>query len=273
MNEEQNQIVKVDFHGGKIEATLHDGKIWVSVRRMCEHLGLQPHGQAEKLKTKEWATTQIICAVDPNGRKREHFMLLMDSLPMWLATIDTGRVAADVRSLLIAYQKEAADVLRDYFIRKRFNIPETMADALQLAADLAREIDRMRPHAELGESVSGAEGDVKIEIFAKSVIINGRHMGRNKMFEYLREKRVLMSGGDSHNLPYQRYRDLGWFTVHESTRPGTVQRVVTYTTRVTPRGQLGLVNMMKRDPRYRRMSVRFPGARPEPEQLALTLIN
>jgi hypothetical protein len=34
---------------------------------------------------------------------------------MWLATIDTGRVAEHVRPLLVAYQKEAAQVLRDHF--------------------------------------------------------------------------------------------------------------------------------------------------------------
>ena len=89
--------------------------LWVSVRRVCEVLGLQVGRQQQKLKEKQWATIHIMCTVDPNGRNREHFMVDLDTLPMWLANIDTIRVADHVRPKLVAYQKEAAKALRNYF--------------------------------------------------------------------------------------------------------------------------------------------------------------
>lgn len=125
MNNQKNQIVHIDFHGGQIEAVQRGEDIWVSVRRACEHLGIASNGQIEKLKDKEWATDKIILSVDPNGRNRKHFMLHIDSFPMWLATIDTGRVAKSVRPLLVAYQKEAAKVLRDHFFGARENATES----------------------------------------------------------------------------------------------------------------------------------------------------
>ena len=113
-----NEIVKVGFHGGEIEAVKKGNDVWVSVRRACEHLGIDADSQQKKLRDANrapWSNTVIMTALDARGRKFEQFMLHLDSLPMWLATIDTGRVAEHVRPLLIAYQKEAAQVLRDHF--------------------------------------------------------------------------------------------------------------------------------------------------------------
>lgn len=110
-------LVHVPFHGDTLDATrAPDGRVWVSVRRVCEALGIQPHGQAEKLKTKPWAVTQMICATGPDGKRYESFCLDLDSLPMWLATIDTRRVKGAAREKLVVYQREAARVLRDYFL-------------------------------------------------------------------------------------------------------------------------------------------------------------
>lgn len=114
----KNEIVRVDFHGGDIQAVKNEQGVWVSVRRVCEHLGIDEEGQRQKLKDENrapWACACVIQAHDTTGRKQDAFMLHLDSLPMWLATIDAGRVNSEARALLIAYQKEAARVLRDYF--------------------------------------------------------------------------------------------------------------------------------------------------------------
>lgn len=47
------------------------------------------------------------------------FAIHLDSLPMWLATIEASRVAEHVRSKLITYQKECARVLRDHFFGRQ----------------------------------------------------------------------------------------------------------------------------------------------------------
>ena len=64
--------------------------MWVSVKRVCEPLGILEHGQIAKLKTKTWAGTQMICVPSPGG-PQSAFRISLDSLPMWLATI--GAVA------------------------------------------------------------------------------------------------------------------------------------------------------------------------------------
>lgn len=124
----KNEIVKVGFHGGEIEAVKKGKDIWVSVRRACESLGIDVEGQRQKLSNEQrapWAVTCMIKATGSDGKNYNQFMLHVDALAMWLATIDIGRVAEDVRPLLIAYQKEAAQVLRDHFFKQGI---ETLAE-------------------------------------------------------------------------------------------------------------------------------------------------
>ncbi|MGC4088320.1 MAG: phage antirepressor N-terminal domain-containing protein [Polyangiaceae bacterium] len=73
-------------YGDELQAVREGEQIAVVVKRACESLGIQAHGQQEKLQTKPWATTQLICVVAPDGKEREMFCLDLDSLPMWLAT-------------------------------------------------------------------------------------------------------------------------------------------------------------------------------------------
>lgn len=112
-------MVKFNFHGDELDVIKEGETLWVSVRRVCEALGLNVDGQRVKLKDKEWACTEIISVHDISGRIQEIFMIDLDSLPMWLAGIDTGRANPEARPKLIAYQKECAKALRDYWFNGR----------------------------------------------------------------------------------------------------------------------------------------------------------
>lgn len=117
------ELQRFGFRGSELEVVVQGEKenrqVWVSVRRVCEALGILPHGQQEKLKKKEWARTQIICARDTRGENQDAFCIHLDSLPMWLSTIDENRVSPNVRPRLLEFQKECACVLRDHFLGRR----------------------------------------------------------------------------------------------------------------------------------------------------------
>ncbi len=111
-------VIHVPFHGDSLEAVQDSGKVWVPVSRLCESLGLGYSSQLQKLKDKPWATVTLIVMVAEDGKIRETACLDLDSLPMWLATIDVKRVAPAAREKLVVYQRECAKVLREYFFRK-----------------------------------------------------------------------------------------------------------------------------------------------------------
>jgi len=86
-----------------IQAVRGDGEqVWVVIKQVCEGLGLRDHGQTTKLKNKPWAVTQLIWATAVDGKAYESLCLSLDSLPIWLATIDAKRVKPEVQPKLIA---------------------------------------------------------------------------------------------------------------------------------------------------------------------------
>lgn len=96
-------------------------------------------------------------------------------------------------------------------------VPRTYAEAQLEAGRLAMELDQAQatiaiqaPKAEFADRVAGADKGTLIGNFAKTV-----GLGLKQIFAVLRELRILMSGGNRHNLPFQEYLDRGYFTVAE----------------------------------------------------------
>jgi hypothetical protein len=107
-------LVKVSFHGDELEALKDEaGKVWVSLRRCCENLGIDVDSQRKKLKGKGWACTVENTVHDSSGRQQQLTMIDLDTLPGWLFSIDARKVKEQVREKLARYQREAARVLAD----------------------------------------------------------------------------------------------------------------------------------------------------------------
>ena len=110
------QFEIVPFHDDQIEAIRgQDGRGYVSVKRVCENLGVDYASQYTKLKSAHWACVASITTRDTTGREQPACVILVDHLPMWMVTIAPGRIAEDLRDKLRRYQLEARDVLARHF--------------------------------------------------------------------------------------------------------------------------------------------------------------
>lgn len=96
-----------------------------------------------------------------------------------------------------------------------YHIPKTYAEALRALADeaekreaLQKQNQLMQPKAEFFDAVTDSKTAIPIGDVAKILDIG---IGRNKLFEFLRDKNILTSD----NRPYQRYIDAGYFRVIE----------------------------------------------------------
>lgn len=94
-----------------------------------------------------------------------------------------------------------------------YHTPKTYAEALRALADEAEKAEAlkkqnqlMQPKAEFFDAVTDSKTAIPIGDVAKILDIG---IGRNKLFEFLREKNILTSD----NRPYQRYIDAGYFRV------------------------------------------------------------
>jgi len=123
------------------------------------------------------------------------------------------------------------------------SIPGTYAEALLEAGRLALEVEKQqlmleeqKPSVQFCEQVSQAKNDLLIRDFAKALSKDGFKIGQNKLFEWLRQNKILMSN----NQPYQRFIDNGYFNVVTrlvQTNSGTITK---YTPMVTGKGQIAL---------------------------------
>ncbi len=110
-----NTIEVIPVGDSNITAIVHEETVWVSVRRVCNALGLDVASQRQKLLSKPWASTSIIDVADTDGRMQAAFMVALKSLPMWLAGIDHNKVDEQVAKRLVVFQMEAHDVLSQHF--------------------------------------------------------------------------------------------------------------------------------------------------------------
>jgi len=96
---------------------------------------------------------------------------------------------------------------------------EILAKAVLVAQNVIAQkdklIEEMKPKAEFFDAVANSKTAIPMDQVAKVLGIKG--IGRNKLFEILREKKVLDRG----NVPYQEYVDRGYFRVIEQkyTKP------------------------------------------------------
>ncbi|UWH29740.1 phage antirepressor KilAC domain-containing protein [Aeromonas veronii] len=130
--------------------------------------------------------------------------------------------------------------------QQRPQIPQTYAAALLEAGRLALEVEQKNhllavqaPKVAFADRVAGDDKGVNIGNYARAV-----GLGQNVLFRALREHRILMSGGNRHNLPFQDYIERGYFTVKEGTRTHNDETVPTFTPMVTGKGQQWLTRRL-----------------------------
>ncbi len=124
-------------------------------------------------------------------------------------------------------------------------IPQTFSEALRLAADLEdqkaeleKQLALAAPKVEFADRVGEASG-ILIGNFAKVVGI-----GPNKRFAWMCDHKILIASGARRNVPMQEYMDRGYFTVKETAVNTNHGIQISFTTKITGRGQQWLTRKL-----------------------------
>lgn len=113
------QTELIAFSGQTVQGFDSEGTPYAVLRPMCESLGVNYAGQEQKLKAAKWATICSIHTVAADGKRREMTCISADTIPIWLATIQSGRVKPECRAALEVFQCEARDALYQHFCEDR----------------------------------------------------------------------------------------------------------------------------------------------------------
>lgn len=125
-------------------------------------------------------------------------------------------------------------------------LPASFADALQLAADQARQIEQQQqqidiaaPKVDFAERIAKVDQGIKLGEYAKAV-----NLGPHKIFAILRDMKILISGCQGYNLPMQQYIDSCYFIVRQSTYGPEDDTRIANTALITGKGELWLTNKL-----------------------------
>lgn len=194
-------VREVNFHGDSLLAVKQEDKVYVGVSYICNGIGLpkkKADYEIERIQNDivlNKGTRKI--GVPSNGGIQESVCIELDYLPLWLAKINANIIKdKEAQQKLIEYQLKVKDVLANAFIDKaNFIIPQTYSEALKLAANFAEEAEQFRQFMKSNEGIDMDEVANVLKI---------PKLGRNKLYEWLRKQKILMSGV-RHNIPYSTY--------------------------------------------------------------------
>lgn len=201
-----NMLSEIPFHGQTILAQRQaDGEVLVALKPICINLGIQYEAQYHRLQRTEWATMSIMDTVGADGKNRTMVAVDRQTFTMWLATIDTARIKnPQARTLIVSYQKEAAQALDAYFNEGgaiRVNDQDTdmdiMARALLIAqhtieqknqrlAQATATITVLEPKARTLDVLTSVEGTYSVADAAKLLSNDtGYTIGRDRLFTFM----------------------------------------------------------------------------------------
>ena len=101
------------FYGKPILVVrLRDGRPAVVLRSLCENLAIDTNAQVRRVRRTEAIAQDLAQAlILTEGGQQTAYVLLLRSVPYWLATLDPNRARPEVRADIIRYQRECVDVL------------------------------------------------------------------------------------------------------------------------------------------------------------------
>lgn len=212
---------------------------------------------AEKFGKDHKRVLQDIRDLKCSNQFRQHNFVLSSycsdqnrELPMYVMNKDgftllvmgyTGETAMKFKEDYI----EAFNKMEETIKNGGFNVPKSFREALLLAAEQQAQIEQqqmrieeMKPKEEFFDQVTDSKDACDMATVAKVLNMG---VGRNKLFEILRDKKVLQE----RNAPYQSYIDRGWFRVIESkyTKPNG-DMCINYKTIVYQKGIDGIRKLL-----------------------------
>lgn len=155
---------------------------------------------------------------------------------------------------------------------QQYNIPQTFSEALQLAADQAKQIEeqqkqieqkdakitKLQPKADFADCIMQSNDCISVGEMANVLKQNGLfRRGQNALYEWLRWSGYLLSKGARYNLPSQRSMSLGIMKIAENAQQQKGNVFINRKAVITPYGQRYFISLFSKGKNVGQCAINF----------------
>ena len=227
---------------GEIRTITKDGEPWFVGKDITEKLGYQNGSRDIARHVDE--DDQIVIPIPGDTQNRN--MLVINESGLYSLVISSKLPNAKkfkkwvTSEVLPSIRKNGGYIANQEQMTPEQIVANALIVAQNIISQKDRQIEEMKPKAEFFDAVAESKTAISMNEVAK--VLNIKGYGRNNLFEFLRENKVL----DRWNVPYQRYVDNGWFRVIEQHYQKNGEPIVTTKTLVYQKGVDGIRKMIER---------------------------
>ena len=199
---------------------VENNQVVVSSRQVAENFGKQHKDVLESIRgilAAENSATKFFreSTFENRGKHYPEYIMNRDGFSLLVMRFTDKEAMTWKIRYIQAFNEMEAKIRENTLIMPNFNNPAEAARAwakeYEEKQKALAQVTEMKPKAEFYDDVTGSTDTIDIGSVAK--VLNIPNMGRNKLFSFLREKKVL----NKRNEPYQEYVDKGYFRQIETS--------------------------------------------------------
>lgn len=177
----------------------------------------------------------LIFGKSTGGRPTNEYLFKLDAAKE-IAMVENNDQGKAIRKYFIEVEKKA---------RAMFVVPQTLPEALRMAADLAEQLDKQKPLVAFAESCTASKDSLLVRELAKlAAEKQAIDIGEKRLYKKLRDWKMIFPHSTE---PYQEYIDRGYFEVTQSAKDTMAGTKLFRVTRVTPKGQIYIIDRLKKE--------------------------
>lgn len=246
-NETELEIFKNDEFG-EVRTMIINNEPWFNAKDISDILGYaQTSNMMKRIDNEDFMSSKM----DGMNMKSN----LINESGLYSAIIGSKNPSAKkfkrwITSEVLPSIRKHGAYMTEQTIEKALTSPDFL---IQLATQLKEEqnarrlaeqkIEEQKPLVEFATKVSDSSNLIDMGKMAKLLKDEDINIGRNRLFDWLRNNGILMSN----NVPYQRYIDGGYFEVKESVYETPYGTKTQITTKVTGKGQIYITEKLRKE--------------------------
>ncbi|KAF1341669.1 Rha family transcriptional regulator [Bacillus subtilis] len=183
---------------------------------------------------------------DATGRTLKKYLIKRDGLT-FLVFGYTGAKAAIFKEKYIAeFNRMEAELQKmtqpSYMIEDPVSRAKRWISEQEERQQLEQTLKIQEPLVNFAQSCMASERSMLVRELAKLACKNGIVIGEKRLFQKLREWKMIMA---NRNEPYQAYIERGYFEIAQGVRDVNGTQKSWLTMRITPKGQAFIINKLK----------------------------